>query len=200
MDWLARLESPQNALAVLTAMITPAVLISACGALIFSTSTRLARVVDRVRALSHQIEELFMKPSDEFVDARRHEIEVQLRLYVRRSKLVQQALTSLYLALGLFVASTIAIGAAAFVKGMMWLPSALGILGTLFLFGGSMLLIGETRLALRALSSEMAFTLRMTRQYLAAHQAPDRDEAMASLDRMSAEVTRKMPGGRQAGT
>jgi hypothetical protein len=187
-------------LGLLSTMITPAVLISACGALIFSTSTRLARVVDRVRALSHQIEELFMKPSDEFVDARRHEIEVQLRLYVRRSKLVQQALTSLYLALGLFVASTIAIGAAAFVKGMMWLPSALGILGTLFLFGGSMLLIGETRLALRALSSEMAFTLRMTRQYLAAHQAPDRDEAMASLDRMSAEVTRKMPGGRQAGT
>ena len=187
-------------LGLLSTMITPAVLISACGALIFSTSTRLARVVDRVRALSHQIEELFMKPSDEFVDARRHEIEVQLRLYVRRSKLVQQALTSLYLALGLFVASTIAIGAAAFVTGMMWLPSALGILGTLFLFGGSMLLIGETRLALRALSSEMAFTLRMTRQYLAAHQAPDRDEAMASLDRMSAEVTRKMPGGRQAGT
>lgn len=187
-------------LGLLSTMITPAVLISACGALIFSTSTRLARVVDRVRALSHQIEELFLKPSDEFVDARRHEIEVQLRLYVRRSKLVQQALTSLYLALGLFVASTIAIGAAAFVKGMMWLPSALGIMGTLFLFAGSMLLIVETRLALRALSSEMAFTLRMTRQYLAAHQAPDRDEAMASLDRMSAEVTRKMPGGRQAGT
>ena len=29
---------------------------------------------------------------------------------------------------------------------------------------------------------------------------PDRDEAMASLDRMSAEVTSRMPGGRQAGT
>ena len=187
-------------LGLLSTMITPAVLISACGALIFSTSTRLARVVDRVRYLSHQIEELFTKPSDEFVDARRHEVEVQLRLYVRRSKLVQQALTSLYMSLGLFVASTIAIGAAAFVKGMMWVPSTLGILGTLFLFAGSMLLIGETRLALRALSSEMAFTLRMTRQYLAARQAPDRDEAMASLDRMSAEVTSKMPGGRQAGT
>ena len=49
MDWLSRLEAPQNALAVLTAMITPAVLISACGALIFSTSTRMGRVVDRVR-------------------------------------------------------------------------------------------------------------------------------------------------------
>ena len=54
MDWLTRLEAPQNALAILTAMITPAVLISACGALIFSTSTRLGRVVDRVRMLSEK--------------------------------------------------------------------------------------------------------------------------------------------------
>ena len=56
MDWLSRLEAPQNALAVLTAMITPAVLISACGALIFSTSTRLGRVIDRVRVLSEKWE------------------------------------------------------------------------------------------------------------------------------------------------
>ncbi len=187
-------------LGLLSTMITPAVLISACGALIFSTSTRLARVVDRVRHLSQQIEQLFMSPLDEFGMARRQEIEVQLRLYVRRSKLVQQALTSLYLALGLFVASTIAIGATAFVASLLWVPSLLGIVGTLFLFAGSMLLIGETRLAMRALSSEMAFTLRMTRQYLALHQSPGRDEAMASIDRMSDEVTKKMPGGRQAGT
>lgn len=187
-------------LGLLSTMITPAVLISACGALIFSTATRLARVVDRVRHLSQQIEILFTSPADEFGMARRREIEVQLRLYVRRSKLVQQALTSLYLALGLFVASTIAIGASAFVATVIWLPSMFGIVGTLFLFAGSMLLIGETRLALRALSSEMAFTLRMTRQYLAVHEAPGRDEAMASIDRMSDEVARKMPGGRQAGT
>src|SRR4029453_19430108 len=58
MDWLARLEAPQNALAVLTAMITPAVLISACGALIFSTSSRLGRVIDRTRALSDRFQEL----------------------------------------------------------------------------------------------------------------------------------------------
>jgi hypothetical protein len=50
MDFLSGLAAPQNALAVLTAMITPAVLISACGALIFSTSSRLGRVIDRVRA------------------------------------------------------------------------------------------------------------------------------------------------------
>ena len=50
---------------VLGAMITPAVLISACGALILSTSVRLGRVVDRVRALSDRFEELSMKDAGE---------------------------------------------------------------------------------------------------------------------------------------
>ncbi len=46
-----------SAIAVLTAMITPAVLISACGSMILSTSARLGRVVDRVRALSERLED-----------------------------------------------------------------------------------------------------------------------------------------------
>ena len=52
------METLSSALAVLTAMITPAVLISACGALILSTSTRLGRVVDRVRMLIDSFEEM----------------------------------------------------------------------------------------------------------------------------------------------
>jgi Protein of unknown function (DUF2721) len=59
---VSRLEAPANALAVLTAMITPAVLISACGALIFSTGTRLGRVIDRVRYLTAKFEELARNP------------------------------------------------------------------------------------------------------------------------------------------
>jgi hypothetical protein len=41
-----------SATAVLTAMITPAVLISACGSMILSTSSRLGRVVDLFVATS----------------------------------------------------------------------------------------------------------------------------------------------------
>src|SRR5919206_419979 len=52
------MEALSSALAVLTAMITPAVLISACGALILSTSTRLGRVTDRVRLLIDRFEEM----------------------------------------------------------------------------------------------------------------------------------------------
>jgi hypothetical protein len=46
------------AIAVLTAMITPAVLISACGSMILSTSARLGRVVDRVRSLSDKLDNM----------------------------------------------------------------------------------------------------------------------------------------------
>ena len=49
---------------VLGAMITPAVLISACGALILSTSVRLGRVVDRVRALADRFEVLHCRVAE----------------------------------------------------------------------------------------------------------------------------------------
>ena len=54
-------------LGVLTSMITPAVLISACAGLILSTSVRLGRVIDRVRMLSDKFEELTQKQATEVV-------------------------------------------------------------------------------------------------------------------------------------
>ena len=43
---------------VLGAMITPAVLISASGVLVLSTSNRVGRTVDRVRAIAAEVERL----------------------------------------------------------------------------------------------------------------------------------------------
>ena len=67
-------------LSLLSAMITPAVLISACGTLIFSTSTRLARIVDRVRQLSQSFEHLYTESVVDFPEERRIEVERQLVL------------------------------------------------------------------------------------------------------------------------
>lgn len=47
-----------DALAVLSAMITPAVLISGCGSLIMATAGRLNRAVDRTREISRRFAEL----------------------------------------------------------------------------------------------------------------------------------------------
>lgn len=153
-------------------MITPAVLISACGTLIFSTAVRLARVVDRVRALRRQLEQLYAGAEADFPDERRAEAERQILLQARRGRIIQRSLTSLYVALGLFVATTIAIALAPVAPRLAWLPAALGIAGTLVLFYGCMMFIAETRLALRAVDLEMEFVERLRERYARGAGAP----------------------------
>jgi hypothetical protein len=70
-------------------------------------------------------------------------------------------LTCFYLALGFFVATTVSIGAVALVRYVVWVPSLLGIIGTMVLFYGCMVLIAETRLALRSVDEEMRYVLRL---------------------------------------
>ena len=167
MDWLARLESPQNAIAVLTAMITPAVLISACGALIFSTSTRLGRVIDRVRVLSERFQEIAKNPEkDEMFEERRVLIFTQLDRQTSRARLIQRAMTAFYTALGVFVASTVAIAiVSAAARNFTWIAVMLGLIGAMFMLYGSMLLIVESRMALGAIMSEMDFVWKVSQKH-----------------------------------
>jgi hypothetical protein len=161
----------QLSLELLTAMITPAVLISACGTLIFSTSTRLARVVDRVRQLTTAMDTLYAGAEGEFLDERRAQVERQLAIHARRARLLQWSLTSFYVSLGLFVAVAVAIGLVAFLHVAAWLPATLGIFGTLALFYASVLLINETRLAVRSVNAEMAFALNLRDLHNARHRS-----------------------------
>jgi len=147
------LSSP---LAVLTAMITPAVLISACGSMILSTSHRLGRVVDRVRALSDKLEELTDKPLEETRE-RQAIIFEQLDKLTSRARILQRSMVTFYLALGMFVATSVAIGIVAILARYNLAPVITGILGACFLFYGSMLLIFEARLALSTIHVEMDY-------------------------------------------
>ena len=167
MEWLSRLEAPANALAVLTAMITPAVLISACGALIFSTATRLGRVVDRVRMLSARFEELAKHPeADDMAAERLALIYGQLERQTGRARLIQRAMVAFYTALGVFVTTSVAIAAVyAFARNYTYVAVALGIGGTLFMLYGSVLLIIESRMALYAIITEMEFVAKVSRKY-----------------------------------
>jgi hypothetical protein len=150
---------------LLSAMITPAVLISACGTLILSNSLRLGRIVDRGRELSRLLEELCTDARSNLTDERRRELERQLATHAQRSRLIQRSLTCFYLALGFFVATTVSIGAVAIVRYAVWLSSLLGIIGTVVLFYGCMVLIAETRLALRSVDEEMRYVLRLSERH-----------------------------------
>ena len=147
-------------------MITPAVLISASGTMILSTSTRLGRVVDRVRSLSDRLQEL---PNDdtetEFLEEKRAMLFDQLDKLTSRSRLLQRALTTFYLAVGVFVATSVAIGVVSFLGGRFgWVPVTLGLVGSFFLFYGSMLLVFEARLALSTTHAEMDFIWRISKR------------------------------------
>jgi hypothetical protein len=161
------MEPLSQALAVLTAMITPAVLISACGALILSTSVRLGRVVDRVRALSDRFEGLAAEGDKlPLFDERRAVIFDQLDKLTSRARILQRAMTVFYVALGLFVATSVAIGVVAF-AGVHYslLPVALGLVGASFLFYGSVILIFEARLSMSTIRAEMDFLWRLSQHY-----------------------------------
>src|SRR5512138_1524552 len=149
-----------SAIAVLTAMITPAVLISACGSMILSTSTRLGRVVDRVRSLSDRFEAMTDEEEQKIETAERQEVIFkQLDKLTSRARLLQRCMVVFYLSLGLFVATSVAIGIVGFANNQRYnlIPVILGIGGACFLFYGSMLLIFEARLALSTIHHEMDF-------------------------------------------
>ncbi len=143
---------------VLGAMITPAVLISASGTLVLSTSNRLTRVVDRVRALAAEAELMRKEEAIERIEARRRHISDQLPVLSKRALLLRSALGALYAAIGLLVTTSIAVGIAAAVQWAYgWVPVITGLAGASALLWGSLLLVREARLAIGSTLQEMEF-------------------------------------------
>ncbi|HEX4609615.1 MAG TPA: DUF2721 domain-containing protein [Urbifossiella sp.] len=154
---------PATAAEVLGGMITPAVLISASGTLTLSTTNRLGRIVDRVRDLLRQAEELPpWDPRDEDAQEKRAHISDQIASQTVRIGYLQVAVISLYVAITLLVGSSLAIGLSAAARGgYAWTPVVLGLLGALALFAAAVLLIQDARMAVRSAYREMAYIRRM---------------------------------------
>jgi hypothetical protein len=160
-------------LAVLSAMITPAVLISACGTLILSTSNRLGRATDRVRRFADRLRALgTVAPDDGDAVRERQMILALLPVAMRRARLIHRGLTAFYLAVGLFVLTSLVIGGSG-IAG--WdsgaLPIWLGIVGAAILCYGAALLTLEARLSLEVTEGEMAFIAALGAQYAPAEAA-----------------------------
>ncbi|WP_162056205.1 DUF2721 domain-containing protein [Pontibacter pamirensis] len=145
----------------LTAMITPVVLILATGQLILTTSQRLARSVERARKLSEQFEELVLTKDHNESAVKRELIYKLLERAASRSRKLQQVMSLLYIALSIFVATTLSIGLLeVFGILVVWIPVLLGLGGAGFLFYATILLITETRIALGAIDIEMDYLVK----------------------------------------
>src|SRR3954454_14933013 len=91
-----------NPFSLLTFIAAPAILTNASSINALSTSNRLARSMDRARAISRQIEE-----HKDDVDGGNAVRMIILKLAERRTLLIVRALTCFYIAIGSFAAASL---------------------------------------------------------------------------------------------
>lgn len=151
--------SPENMnhYRILTSMLAPALLMAATGSLLVSANARLARVVDRLRSVMAQ--EVPDDPSE------RAEIDAQLARHRTRARLVLRACQLLYVGLGAFVGTSLALAVDAFSRFRLpLLPTGLAIIGVLCLLGASIFLGREVSLSVRSFDRELDFELGRRRR------------------------------------
>ena len=132
---------------LLTAMLAPALFLTATGSLLLNANNRLARISDRLR------QELASLASPDVPSSS----AIRNALLRRRAHTVLLAIRLLHLALCSFVATSLTIGLeAAFDLGMVFLPSVLAVLGVTLLLGGGVQLWREANMAVRSLDLMLA--------------------------------------------
>jgi hypothetical protein len=144
---------------ILSAMITPAVLILASGSLSLTTSQRLSRSIDRTRKITNEFRDISSGRKVVSEDEKKMLI-VQLFKAAKRAKLMQRAMTMLYIALCFFIATSLLIG----IYDIMdwehpWITVVIALTGAIVLLFAGIILIIESKLALSAVNNEMDFVL-----------------------------------------
>lgn len=149
-----------GALSVVSAIVTPALLILACSSLITATSNRLNRLLDRVRDLTKDVEALLLHK--ETPHPKRELLISLLRKAAVRARLLQRVMVSLYASLGFLVFTSVIVGVAAGVgKSNPHLVLVSIYTAITFLFYASFLLVRESRIALSAVDAEMDYVHRL---------------------------------------
>ena len=133
--------------AILTAMLAPAFFLTATAALLASANARLARVVDRLRALIVAWQQ----------DAPDHaEREDQIRRHRERAHLVLRACRLLYGGLASFVCTSLALAMDAFLGFRLGaVPTVTAVFGVLFLLAASFAMWREVSLSVRSFDLEL---------------------------------------------
>jgi hypothetical protein len=133
--------------AIISAMITPALLILASGSLIATALVRLARVVDRIRKLTE------MSSAGALTE--------ELRRHERRALLAERAVRFYFLAVVCFVLTGFSIPVDHLIGDRLtWLPVSMTTLGMALIVVGSAAMLVECQLATEQIRAEIASLMR----------------------------------------
>jgi Protein of unknown function (DUF2721) len=146
-DITMAIMDPLNHQTILSAMLAPALLMAATGSLLVSANARLARVVDRLRALIVAWEQ----------DAPdRLERDTQIARHRHRAALVLRACWMLYAALGCFIGTSLALAVDAQLSFKLGaIPTLLAVIGMLCLLIASLAMGREVSLSVRSFDEEL---------------------------------------------
>ncbi|SIO44302.1 Protein of unknown function [Singulisphaera sp. GP187] len=166
--------------ATLSAMITPAIFLTANGSLIISTSNRMSRIVDRIRVLNDLGDRIGRRGADfDYPRERLANVEAELDRLVWRSYRIRYALVALYLAFGAFVGTslTLALDVWTGKHSLIFLPTLLAVLGVFMMLAACVNLVREGLEALRGNRKELWFF----RELQARRKADEMGERPTSL-------------------
>ena len=141
--------------ALFTSLITMAILISACGNLISSTSTRLARVVDISRSLCEKAKKETEKDELE-------QIFYQLESIGPRIKFIETALTLFYVSISSLALAALFMSVdSLFPSDLILLTTICGMTGVLILPIASILLVIERQFTMKSVWQEIDYVNKL---------------------------------------
>ena len=144
---------------VIGAMLAPALLMAATGSLLISANARLARVVDRLRLL------VLGEGDPDGVAPPLPEHEKQIAEHRRRAALVLRACWMLYVALGCFIGTSLALAGSVLAEARIGIAATvLAILGMGSLLGAAVAMGREVSMAVRSLDAELDAALAKRRR------------------------------------
>ena len=142
----------------ISAMLAPALLMAATGSLLISANARLARVVDRLRLL------VLGEGDADGVLPPLAETAKQIREHRRRAALVLRACWMLYVALGCFIGTSLALAAGVLIETRIGIVATLlAILGMACLLGAAFAMGREVSMAVKSLDAELDAALAKRR-------------------------------------
>ncbi len=151
-DTPARLD----AVATIAAMVTPALLILGSASLVASALMRMARVVDRARALAGSAHDGDWAR----LGASREELQLWLQRHRKRANYAGRSIALLYAAIVAFIGACLAIALdRAAGQPWPWLPLLLALGGTLLLLAGAAWMVAESRLSRVQIDAEIHLAL-----------------------------------------
>jgi len=142
---------PENPLSLIPAMVSPAVMISACGLLLLALTNKLGRIIDRIRDLN--AEDRLLKPDE--APVRRLSIRNQIDQLTHRAVLARNACGLLFLAVTVFVLTSLLIGLSALTRAFQVLSLVSFFVGLVIVVWAGILAYLELRISHRVVVEEI---------------------------------------------